>query len=128
TGVYNLLRTVVLTAQHSGVKIAGPSAANALFQRGITGGTSRLGSVVELRGAINVTLDHLSLTNAFSGVFADDNAGANGLTISSSTIFGIREYGIYLGRNNERPTITGSTLYGLPGGASTDDQPYGIYT
>jgi hypothetical protein len=131
TGTYNLLRTVVLTAQHSGVEIAGPTAATALLQRGLTGPAStfipRLGSVVELRGAANVTLDHLSLTNAFSGIYAADDAGATGLTVSSSAIFGINNYGVYLGRNNDRLTITGSTLYGLPGGDTTDDQLLGIY-
>src|SRR5206468_6277906 len=125
TGTYNLLRNIILTAQHSGVTIAGPTAATALFQRGITGTRSnpptKLASIFELRAAANVTLDHLSLTNAAAGIFADDNANATGLTVSNSTIFGTNGYGISLGTGNDRPVITNSTLYGLPGGDNDDD-------
>jgi hypothetical protein len=131
TGTYSLLRTVVLTAQHSGVRIAGPLAATALFQRGITGPSGgflpNISSVFELRAAANVTLDHLSMTNAYTGIFADDNAGATGLTVSNSSIFGVNDYGINVGKANDRLAVMGSTFYGLPGGSSTDNQIYGIY-
>ena len=121
TGTYDLVRNIVVTAQNSGVRIEGPGSATALFRRGVTGGSShfpaeRFGTLFDLRQATNVTLDHLSMTNAYAGIYAADNAGATGLTVTNSSIYGMGTYGVFLGQTNDFATLSGNTLYGLPGG------------
>ncbi len=128
TGTYDLLRNIVVSAKHSGVTIEGPSTADAVLRRGVTGGFApRIGSVFEMQQAVDVTIDHLNITNAFAGVYAADDAGVIRLSVTNSSIYGTKDYGIYLGRNDDFAAISGNTLYGLPGGIVTDNQLYGIY-
>jgi uncharacterized repeat protein (TIGR01451 family) len=113
TGTYNLDRNLVLTARDSGVTIEGPSTGTALFNRGNTS----LGSYAfELQGATGVTLDHLSVTGGQAGIFADDNSGSTGLTVSNSVIFLNARYGVYVGVGDGHAALTGNTAYGATGG------------
>src|SRR5262249_39839946 len=63
---------------------------------------------------------------AWAGIYADSNEGATGLTVSNSTIYGTNSYGILLAQTNDGATITGNTMYGVPGGAFTDNQQVAI--
>src|SRR5262249_19879473 len=122
-GNYDLLRGVTIEAQHRGVRIQGPTSGVARLNRGLTLNGS---PVIDLRGASDVTLDRLHVTGGQHGVFAADNARSLRLTVSNSTVYGNYERGIRLGTTNDFATITGNTVYGVPGGPTTDDQQYGI--
>jgi hypothetical protein len=122
-GSYNVLRNVVVLAQDSGVTIVGPSSAAALLSRGNTNSTRY---AFELQGATNVTLDHLQITGGYYGISAANGAASTGLTVSHSTVFGNYNAGIFLDSSNDNATLAGDTVYGVPGGSSTDNQNYGI--
>src|SRR5439155_15991042 len=57
--------------------------------------------VIQLAGATDVTLDHLSLTGGQYGVFAPDNAHSTGLVVSNSDLYGNFIAGISLGTTND---------------------------
>ncbi len=107
-GTYHLVRNVVLDGSDSGLTIVGPSTAAALFDRGNT----IYGDYdFELAGATGVTLDHLSMTDAYDGVAVHDT-GSFGLTVSNSDIYGLAEYGIDIsGYSITSGTITGNTVH-----------------
>ena len=65
TGVYNLLRNVLITAGDSGVLIQGPAGNTAVIDR-----KSVTGYGFEVRGATGVTLDQLAITGGKYGVWA----------------------------------------------------------
>jgi hypothetical protein len=123
-GTYNLLVNVVLGPQNSGLHIVGPSTGPAaIFNRG----NASAGSYgFELRGVTNLLLDHLGITAGVNGVYAANGSGSTGLTVSNSTVFANSTTGIFLDVSNDNANLTGDTLYGVPGSASSA-QAYGIY-
>ncbi len=82
--------------------------------------------VVELAGATNVTLDQLQITGGYDGVYASNTAGSTGLTISNSTITANNAYGVYLDGGNDDATLTGNTVFGIPG-STAQGQTTGLY-
>ncbi len=122
-GTYDLLRDVILSPQDSGVTIVGPSNGAAVLDRGDTNSSVY---TVELEGATNVTLDQLQISDGYIGVFASNTAGSTGLTISNSTISANNDYGVYLDSGNDHATLTGNTVFGIPG-SSNQGQSTGIY-
>jgi uncharacterized repeat protein (TIGR01451 family) len=108
TGTYNLIRNVGFLPSASGVTVLGPSTAVALFNRG---NTNTGANTFELDGAVNVTLDHLSITGGVFGVQANDT-GSTGLTVSNSNIFGNVSGGINLfGNSVGKAVITNNQIH-----------------
>ncbi len=60
------------------------------------------------------------------GVYASSTAGATSLTIAKSTIFDNDLAGVDLESGNDDATLSGNTVYGVPGG-SGDAQTTGLY-
>src|SRR5439155_7492024 len=67
--------------------------------------------VIELAGATNVTLDHLSVTGGLDGIHASDNAHSTGLTISNSDIYGNSSTGIVLLSTNDDAHILNNRVH-----------------
>src|SRR5207247_98580 len=67
--------------------------------------------VIQLAGAQNVTLDHLSLTGGKYGIYAPDGAQSTGLTVTNSNIYGNFLDGIFLGLSNDHALIQGNRLH-----------------
>ncbi|HEX2974201.1 MAG TPA: right-handed parallel beta-helix repeat-containing protein, partial [Tepidisphaeraceae bacterium] len=132
TGTYYLTDNILLGAQHSGLRIEGPANATALLNRAtqVIGSayTGRaIGSYVfELRGASDITLDHLSLTGGQYGLYASDQSDSDRLTVSNCTIFGNDDAAIWLGSASDYATLSANTLFGLPNDLAYDDQACGI--
>ena len=108
TGTNRLVRNVVITSQDSGVRIEGPATATAMLDRGnLAGGTY----TIQLNGATGVTLDHLSITGAYVGVYAADGAASDHLTVTNCDIYGNITAGIQLGLTNDFPLISGNRIH-----------------
>jgi hypothetical protein len=130
-GTYNLLTNIVIAAEDAGVRIEGPATAAAVLNRDNAQAGS---SVFVLWDADSVTLDRLSMTGGYYGVFADHFSDSDDLVISRSAVYGNAYAGVYLGNpsyygvsTNDRPRLEDNDVYGVPGGSSLDDQPYGLY-
>ena len=123
TGSYELLRNVQLTADDEGVRIVGREDGSSLLDRNNTHGGSY---GFELSGAGHITLEALSLTGAYQGVYAGDQQTSSNLTVIGSTIFGNYDHGIWIAAGNDDARLINNTLYGLPGGSSQDNQLTGI--
>ncbi|MCX5661643.1 MAG: right-handed parallel beta-helix repeat-containing protein [Planctomycetota bacterium] len=115
-GSYFLTTNVTVGADDAGVRIEGIHAADpadgAVLVRG---NNTPNGYVAEVLHASGVTLDHLSMTGARVGVFADSFGSvgyATHLTVSNSRIFDNLTRGIDLTSNNDFAAITGNTLSG----------------
>src|SRR5207249_813927 len=108
TGTYQVVRNVVLDSSHSGVVIEGPGNGVALVDRH---NSSNGSEVIQLTGADNVTLDHLSLTGGQYGVYAANSAGSTGLTVTNSNIYGNSGDGIFLGTSNDHARIVSNRLH-----------------
>jgi hypothetical protein len=89
-GTYNLNTNVLLQAAQSGITIEGysngayPTRA-AVLNRGNTNGGQ---AAIQVNGAANVTLDHLTLTGGNSGLWVNASSGSDGLTLSHSVLYG----------------------------------------
>jgi parallel beta-helix repeat protein len=118
---YNLLRNIELTPQDSGVTIVGPTSGAAVFNRGNTDSTRY---VFEMDGATGVTINGLTITGAYDGVYASNTAGSTGLTVKSSTITGDLQYGVDLEAGNDSATLSDNTVVGSN---SSSLQPTGLY-
>lgn len=122
-GTYNLLGTVFIDNQDSGVRIQGPSSGVALFDRG--GTSTNTNQAFELRNADNVTFDRVSITGAYYGIYAASGSDSDGLTVSGSTLFNNYAAGVSLGTSNDGFTIRESIAFGTRGGLSTDNHIFG---
>ena len=128
SGRYPLTANIIITAADAGVKIEGyhdetnPGRVARIERGATTGGAFAF----DLRGATGVTLDHLSITASEAGVFAANNSASHDLTVSNSVLFGNNNHGIYLGPGNSRASVLNNRLFGIPGGASADNQMTGI--
>ncbi len=122
-GTYSLAKNIVIGSQDAGVRIVGPQTAAAVLNRGNVGGSSY---VFELQNADNVTLEHLSITGGYYGLYASPSSDSDDLTLLENTIYGNAYIGVYLqGTGNDRSTFSGNTFYGLPASENTN-QNYGL--
>ena len=69
-----------------------------------------------MQGAVNATIEDLTLTGAVDGVFAPSGANSTGLTVSGCTLFGNSDDGILLDTTNDYATLSGNIVYGGQGG------------
>ena len=113
TGTYHLVKNIRLEAQDSGVTIQGPDNRGAILDR-----DSRVAGayVVELAGADDVTLSHLTFTDAISGVYArgedeGNAADSDRTTITDSTFNDFSGASVRVGRRDDGIRVTGS-LFG----------------
>ncbi|KKL90119.1 hypothetical protein LCGC14_1907880, partial [marine sediment metagenome] len=110
TGEYLLVVNVLLGAQDSGVTIVGaqqPGHETILNRNNTSAGNY----VFELLDADDVTLQSLSLTGGYRGLFADTNSDSDGLTILDSRIYDNAEQEIFLRTSNDAVTITDSEVF-----------------
>src|SRR5262249_27208939 len=81
---------------------------------------------IEFQNAPYVTLDRLTVTGAYTGIFASDSSRSTDLAITNSVIFGNYQYGIFLDNGNDRAFLSGNRVYGIPGSPTTRNQTYGM--
>ena len=128
TGTYALARDGVIEADDSGVRIEGPDSAAAVLDRGNTNDDVY---AVELRNADDVTLEHLSITGAYVGVYAGVDGDSDNLAITACDIYGLELAGVYLRDGNDDAVITGNSVHDtsyVPSGSGPYPSPFGIRT
>ncbi|MHC4716130.1 MAG: right-handed parallel beta-helix repeat-containing protein, partial [Planctomycetota bacterium] len=115
TGTYSLFATVEIGAQDSGMTIRGPVEAGneAVFDR-----ANREWNVFELRGAEDVTVEHITLTGGNRGLWAGESTLR--LTLDHLTARDNKQTGAYLAAGSNDATIVHSTFYGTTGSDNTD--------
>ncbi len=118
-GNYDLDKNIVLTAQNSGLRIQGPNNGSALLNRANTSSGSY---AIELINADNLTLDRISITGGYNGLFAAANSDSDNLTFSNSKVYDNYFAGIYLEATNDGAKLLGNELFGTLGGITTNDQ------
>ncbi|NQT20746.1 MAG: right-handed parallel beta-helix repeat-containing protein, partial [Planctomycetes bacterium] len=124
-GAYSLVRNVVIAEQDSAVRIEGyhlgaQPARRAILDRG---NTSTGSYAVELINADDVTLDHLVIIGAHTGVYATYTSDSDDLVISNCDLYDHYYYGVRLDTSNDNAIFLDNTLHGLPSGSSI-----GIYS
>jgi len=112
-GTYTLSSNIVISAAHSGVTIRGfHDSQNPTHVALINRNSTVAGSYVfDIQGAINVTLDQLSVVGGDVGVNANPGAGGTGLTVSNSDLSAAYDYEISLGSGNGGAVITGNKIH-----------------
>lgn len=124
TGTYRTYRNVILAQSDSGVTFESDPSAPAILNRGNYSTATR---AIEFAGADFVTLDGLQLTGGENGLLSIDGSGSTDNTITRSQLFGNTNAGLQIGSGSNNWTISNNQIYGLPGGATTDDQTFGIF-
>jgi hypothetical protein len=124
-GTYSLSSNIVIPAADSGVTIEGynnpqyPGRAT-VFNRG---STSTGSYIFDVQGAMNVTLEDMTLTDAAIAINASNSAGATGLSISNNIFTG--DYvAVSLGTGNNGAVISGNQITGI----STISAAMGIFS
>ena len=128
-GTYSVSTNIVITSDDAGVKIEGYhdttfTTRHAVLDRSNTNSGAY---VFELQNADNITLDDLFITDAYAGVFAGSTSDSDNVTLSNNTIYANSNAGVDFELGNDNLTATGNTVYGVPGGVSTDNQTFGFY-
>lgn len=129
-GSYTLFHTLNIPAIDAGVTISGPLTGVAVLNRNNTTNGDYVINLFD--GASNVTIENLSLTGAFIGIYANEtNLGMNNAVIADNTIYG-NNGGVYGGgiysSGNLNWTITGNTIHDnseSSGGAFGIETTYG---
>ncbi|MFV1968603.1 MAG: right-handed parallel beta-helix repeat-containing protein, partial [Pirellulaceae bacterium] len=110
TGDYVLLRNVVLTAEDRGVRILGAqdSANDTRFDRKNTVGGSY---GVELLDADDVTIDSLSITGGYYGIFAGTTSYSDDVTIQNGRVFDNVRQEVWLRTSNNGATLASNEVF-----------------
>ncbi|MCA9135262.1 MAG: right-handed parallel beta-helix repeat-containing protein, partial [Planctomycetales bacterium] len=109
TGDYELLRNIYLDQSDSGVTITGPvGAATATLDRDNPLNPSR---AIQLTGADDVTLQHLSITGGYVGLYASAGADSDRITVSNVEIFNHAFDQVFIDSSNDYMTIVDSRIY-----------------
>ena len=126
TGTHAVLRDLGLEDQDSGVRFQGPVQVGdrAVLSRGLPQ-TDTQSKVFEYAGADDVTIDHLALTGAGSGIGARGagypTSDSDRWTISGSEIFGIGQRGIAVAANADGWRIATSRVRDVRGDGIQND-------
>ncbi len=128
-GTYDLSSNILVTQDDAGVRMEGFHDAqfptrHALLQRGNRADGSY---VFELEDADAVTISNFFITGAETGIFADGDGGSDGVQILGNDIYGNDNYGIELGRGNDRAVISGNRISGGAASSAPVQQDTGIY-
>jgi hypothetical protein len=108
TGIYHLVKNIVLTAGDSGVRIEGPAASAPILDRGNQSSGSY---VIDLQHASDVTLTRLAVTGGYIGIFAASGADSDRLTADSNEIYGNFAGGISLEFSNDDAVISNNRIH-----------------
>ena len=73
--------------------------------------TSSSAYVFQFTGADDVSLEHLHITGAYRGIFANTSANSDNITIANNEIYGNTNTNIYFQISNEDWLITGNTIH-----------------
>ncbi|TAK80239.1 MAG: tandem-95 repeat protein, partial [Aquabacterium sp.] len=76
------------------------------------GNTNTGTAVFELQGADDVTLDHLSITGALTGVLGDSGQDSDRILVSNGNVWGNAGTGIWINTSNDNFTVRNSALHG----------------
>ena len=104
-GSYQLIKSIVLTTAHTGLRIEGPSTGVATLNR-----NNPSFNVIELQNADDITLDRLTITGGSRGVSAISTSDSDRLTVTNSQFTGNSSAGIWLETSNDFVTVQGSTF------------------
>src|SRR5262249_31288247 len=69
----------------------------------------------------------LSLTGGYEGIYAATGSDSDGFQLLNSKVFANQDTGLWFQSTNDGLTISGTEMYGIAGGSSSDDQSYSIY-
>ena len=120
-GDYRVLKDAVVDPADGGVTVQGPTNGVALLDRTNTAVTA---DCIEVDAASNVRIDRLRLTGGYRGVNIINQS--TNVTVSRCVIFANDVYGVQIEYGSPGARIESNTLYGIPGGSSTDNQDNGI--
>ena len=128
-GTYSVSTNIVITSDDAGVKIEGYHDTTLTTRHAVLdrSNTNSGAYVFELQNADNITLDDLFITDAYAGVFAGSTSDSDNVTLSNNTIYANSNAGVDFETGNDNLIATGNTVYGVPGGVSTDNQTFGFY-
>jgi parallel beta-helix repeat protein len=126
--VYNLGSNLLLGSAASGIIIQGYTSQNyPTLSTTLNRGNPNSGAyVVQLTGAVNVTLANLELTGGYDGIYAASGVGSTKLKVLNSVIFGNYQYGVDLESSNDQATFSNDVIYGIPD-ATYSTQNTGLY-
>ncbi|WP_182865929.1 right-handed parallel beta-helix repeat-containing protein [Rhodopirellula sp. JC639] len=118
TGLYTVEANIVIDAEDSGVRIAGPTEVGkaAILDRGNTNAGS---FVFDLVGTDSVTLSNLSIRGADSGIHLGASAGNTNTTIVGNDLFGNQTHGVVVFGGNTDTLIEGNAVH--------DNVYYGVW-
>ncbi len=125
-GTYLLASNIILTAAASGVRIEGyfdpahPERASVLNRNNASGGSYG----IQFQNADDVTLQNLTITGAYSGIYAASNSDSDGLIVRDSVIRLNANTGIWMEPSNDNWTVTGSEF---DGGLARNQQYYHMW-
>jgi hypothetical protein len=130
-GTYVSLRDFVITPDDSGVRIQGPATGSgaAILNRGTTADTNFL---FDFAGADDVTLDRLTMIGGYITVRLYYGADSDRVTNSNSEIYNSGYRGVFVGPSNDDPVIAGNTVHDIsifaPGGIEIAGDPRATIT
>ncbi|MEX0330671.1 MAG: right-handed parallel beta-helix repeat-containing protein [Puniceicoccaceae bacterium] len=127
SGTYTLSRNLVVTAEQSGVTIVGAFDSENPNAKTILDRNNRnIGSYgFELAGVTDLTLEHLTITNAYRGLYGPTDGSSN-LTVRNSAFINNQNAGIYLETGNPGVLVERSHFQGS-GVPNQGNQTDGIY-
>ncbi len=111
-GTYDLSSILTLGANASGIIIEGYNGPNypnisTVFNRGLLSS-----DVIDVNGAVNLTLENLTVTGGLIGINAIAYSGSTGLTIKNCTIYDNDDDGIQIGAGDSNAQVINNSLYG----------------
>ena len=110
-GTYSLASNILLGPSHNGLTIIGPADQSAILNRGNTTSGSY---VFQLQNASNLTLQDLTITGSYGGIYTTTtgSAGSPNLTVLNCLVYGNTADGIYIDSYSPSANLSGNTVYG----------------
>jgi len=121
-GIYPLVQAALLTADHAGITLQGPTNGNtAVFDRG----NSASGQYAfTLANADGVTLSHLDVTGGERGIQVD--ADSDDVVLEWLHVYDNSAYGVVISSDSDNAIVRDSVFHGDAPNAAKD-QPTGLY-
>ncbi len=115
SGIYNLLGTLTIRSDDSGVRIVGPADRSAIFDRGSTASGTQ---AFVLNNADGITFENLEIRNSAFGILAGFaqgvGAGSDGLTIRNSRFTNNLQLAVSIEQGNNGVSVIDSDFDGGP--------------
>ncbi len=109
SGNYQLIKSLTLTAGHSGIRIEGPATGTATLDR-----NNSSFNVIDLQNADDLTIDRLSIRGGYYGIYAYSGSDSDRLTISNSVLSNNVNVGAYVENTNDFTTFQNNTVIQVP--------------